>query len=114
MAGLRQSLDDVDSGIVRLIARRREVIAAIAKVKEGGSAGIRDTERERRVLDSVEAIARDLGVSASLVRTIFRELISDSVAQQARPGRPGPRRLPGRAARVQPCRGAEIPGRAGT
>ncbi len=32
----------------------------------------------------MEATARDLGVSASLVRTIFRELIGDSVAQQAR------------------------------
>ncbi len=84
IAGLRQSLDEVDSGIVRLIAQRHEVIAAIAKVKERGAAGIQDTERERRVLDSVEAVARDLGVSASLVRRIFRELISDSVAQQAR------------------------------
>ncbi len=84
MAGLRQSLDDVDSGIVRLIAQRHEVIAAIAKVKERGAAGIQDTDRERRVLDGVEALAMDLGVSASLVRRIFRELISDSVAQQAR------------------------------
>jgi chorismate mutase / prephenate dehydratase len=84
IAGLRQSLDEVDSGIVRLIAQRHEVIAAIAKVKERGAAGIQDTERERRVLDTVEAVARDLGVSASLVRRIFRELISDSVAQQAR------------------------------
>ena len=36
------------------------------------------------MLDGVVAVATDLGVSASLVRTIFRELISDSVAQQAR------------------------------
>jgi len=84
IAGLRQSLDEVDSGIVRLIAQRHEVIAAIAKVKERGASGIQDTERERRVLDSVEAVATDLGVSASLVRRIFRELINDSVAQQAR------------------------------
>src|ERR1700686_1281378 len=79
IAGLRQSLDEVDSGIVRLIAQRHEVIAAIAKVKERGASGIQDTERERRVLDSVEAVATDLGVSASLVRRIFRELINDSV-----------------------------------
>ena len=36
------------------------------------------------MLDGVVAVATDLGVSASLVRSIFRELISDSVAQQAR------------------------------
>jgi chorismate mutase len=84
IAGLRHGLDEVDSGIVRLIAERRDLIAAIAKAKEHSTAGIQDPEREQRVLDGVVAVATDLGVSASLVRTIFRELISDSVAQQAR------------------------------
>ena len=82
--GLRQGLDEVDSGIVRLIAERRGLIEAIAKVKEQGTSAIQDPDRERRVLDGVVAEATALGVSASLVRTIFRELISDSVAQQAR------------------------------
>jgi chorismate mutase/prephenate dehydratase len=81
---LRQGLDEVDGGIVRLIAQRRELIEAIAKVKEQSDSAIQDSDRERRVLDGVVAVATDLGVSASLVRTIFRELISDSVAQQAR------------------------------
>jgi chorismate mutase / prephenate dehydratase len=84
IAGLRQRLDEVDAGIVQLIARRSEVIGAIAKLKEHSASGIQDPDRERRVLDGVMAVATDLGVSASLVRTIFRELISDSVAQQAR------------------------------
>jgi chorismate mutase/prephenate dehydratase len=93
IAGLRQDLDEVDSGIVRLIAQRHDIITAIAEVKEHGAAGLQDTERERQVLDGVAAAAADLGVSASLVRRIFRELISDSVAQQARRlnGEPGGR-----------------------
>jgi 3-deoxy-7-phosphoheptulonate synthase len=84
IAGLRNGLDEVDSAIVRLIAQRRDLIATIAKAKEHSAAGIQDPEREQRVLDGVVAVATELGVSASLVRTIFRELISDSVAQQAR------------------------------
>ena len=84
ISGLRQSLDDVDSGIVHLIARRSGIIAAIAQAKEQGTAQIQDADRERAVLDGVEAVAAELGVSASLVRRIFRELLSDSVAQQAR------------------------------
>jgi chorismate mutase/prephenate dehydratase len=84
ISGLRQSLDEVDSGIVRLIAERGSLIAAIAELKEQGSSAIQDPGRERRVLDGVELAATELGVSASLVRRIFRELISDSVAQQAR------------------------------
>jgi len=84
ITGLRQDLDEVDSGIVRLIAQRHEIVTAIAAVKEGGEAGIKDADRERQVLDAAAAAAADLGVSASLVRRIFRELISESVAQQAR------------------------------
>ena len=84
IAGLREGLDEVDSGIVRLIAERRGIIEAIARVKEHDTSAIQDPDRERRVLDAVVAEATALGVSASLVRTIFRELISDSVAQQAR------------------------------
>jgi chorismate mutase / prephenate dehydratase len=84
ITGLRQDLDEVDGGIVRLIAQRREIITAIGEVKEHGSAGVQDVDRERQVLDAVAGIATDLGVSASLVRRIFRELLSDSVAQQAR------------------------------
>ena len=84
ISSLRKSLDEVDSGIVRLIAERSNIIGAIAQAKEQGTTQITDADRERAVLEGVEAAAADLGVSASLVRRIFRELISDSVAQQAR------------------------------
>src|SRR5579875_852981 len=84
ISGLRRNLDEVDREIVRLIAQRFDVVAAIARAKGQGTSGIRDAGREHRVLEGVEATATELGVSASLVRRIFRELISDSVTQQAR------------------------------
>ena len=84
ISDLRRSLDGVDSGIVGLIAQRSRVIAEIARLKEHGTSAIQDADRERQVLAGVEAVAADLGVSAILVRRIFRELIGDSVAQQAR------------------------------
>jgi 3-deoxy-7-phosphoheptulonate synthase len=84
IGGLREQLDEVDSGIVGLIARRGRIIADIARAKEHGGAAVQDPGRERQVLAGVEAVAAELGVSASLVRRIFGELIGDSVAQQAR------------------------------
>src|ERR1700734_584433 len=84
LSDLRASLDEVDKGIVSLIAQRGRIISDIAGVKQQGSGAIQDTDRERRGPPGGGATARDLGVSASLVRTIFRELIGDSVAQQAR------------------------------
>ncbi len=93
ITGLRDSLDELDAGIVRLIAQRADLIAVMARAKGQGTGSIQDAGRERRVLDGVAAQAAGLGVSASLVRRIFRELISDSVAQQARhlDGEPGGR-----------------------
>jgi chorismate mutase/prephenate dehydratase len=81
---LRRSLDEVDSGIVGLIAQRGRLIADIASRKENHGSAIQDADRERQVLAGVEAVATELGVSANLVRRVFRELISDSVAQQSR------------------------------
>jgi chorismate mutase/prephenate dehydratase len=79
---LRRNLDDVDTGIVGLIAQRMRLITEIGRLKEHGTSAIQDADRERKVLAGVEDVATDLGVSASLVRRIFRELISESVAQQ--------------------------------
>jgi chorismate mutase / prephenate dehydratase len=84
ITGLRHDLNEVDAGIVRLIAERHDIIDAIAAVKGQAVTGIQDADRERQVLDGVAAAAADLGISGSLVRRIFRELINDSVAQQAR------------------------------
>jgi chorismate mutase/prephenate dehydratase len=80
---LRRSLDDIDAGIVRLIAQRFGVVDEIGRAKDRSAASIQDPERERRVLDSVEGVARQLGVSANLVRRVFQEIISHSVAQQS-------------------------------
>ncbi len=84
LGDLRRSLDEVDSGIVGLIAQRGRLITDIARLKQDGSSAIQDADRERQVLAGVEAVATELGVSASLVRRVFRELLGDSVAQQAR------------------------------
>src|SRR5580704_12035237 len=84
ISGLRQDLNDVDGRIVGLIAERHGIIASIAAVKERADAAILDVERERQVLDGAAAAAADLGISPSLVRRIFRELLNDSVEQQAR------------------------------
>ena len=117
ISDLRRSLDEVDSGIVGLIAQRSRVIAEIARLKEHGTSAIQDADRERQVLAGVEAVAADLGVSASLVRRIFRELIGDSVAQQARHlagAATGRLRVAfGLSARIQRRGCAQVPGRPG-
>jgi chorismate mutase/prephenate dehydratase len=79
---LRQNLNQVDDDMVRLLAKRLETVALIAKEKAGSTQAIRDPEREREVLTRVETLAQSLGLSAPLARKIFSEIISYSVSRQ--------------------------------
>ncbi|HEY5282158.1 MAG TPA: 3-deoxy-7-phosphoheptulonate synthase [Polyangia bacterium] len=82
LADLRQQLDRTDDDIVRLLARRLETVAIIAKAKAEHATQIRDPGREREVLARVEALANSLGISGPLTRKIFSEVIDYSVSRQ--------------------------------
>jgi chorismate mutase/prephenate dehydratase len=82
LAELRRELDDVDRGLVDLIARRLELVAGIGAAKADTDTPVRDVNRERAVLDAVEAAAEERGVSGELVRRIFREIIGYAVDKQ--------------------------------
>jgi chorismate mutase / prephenate dehydratase len=83
LKALRGALDGVDAEMVALLARRLALVAKIGEAKAEGEGGIRDASRERDVLERVEAVARDLGVSVPLARKIFGEIIAHSVTRQA-------------------------------
>jgi chorismate mutase len=80
---LRQKIDEVDEGIVRLIAKRLEMVGLVIKEKSGRPQPIRDPARERTVLARVEGVAQSLGVSGPLARKIFSEIITHSLAREA-------------------------------
>lgn len=82
LAQLRGELDRVDRGLVDLIARRLEVVAQVGAAKARTDTPVRDADRERAVLDGVEAFAVERGVSGELVRRIFREIIGYAVDRQ--------------------------------
>ncbi len=82
LASLRRELDDVDRGLVDLIARRLLIVAEVGSAKARTDSPVRDAERERAVLDGVVAVAEERGVSGDLVRRIFREIIGHAVDRQ--------------------------------
>jgi chorismate mutase/prephenate dehydratase len=83
LATLRAELDDIDRHLVELIARRLDTVTAVGRAKADSAAPVRDVERERVVLESVESTARLHGVSGDLVRRVFREIIGHAVDQQS-------------------------------
>jgi chorismate mutase/prephenate dehydratase len=83
LAELRAELDDIDRSLVELIARRLDTVTAVGKAKANSATPVRDVERERAVLEAVEAVARRHGVSGDLVRRVFREIIGHAVDRQS-------------------------------
>ncbi len=79
---IRHELDDVDAGLVELLARRFALVEAVGAAKGETDTPIRDLDRERAVLNKVADLAVQSGVSPDLVRRVFREVIGHAVDKQ--------------------------------
>jgi chorismate mutase/prephenate dehydrogenase len=79
---LRQRLDEIDSGIIDLIAERQSVVTAIGDHKLRTGAPLRHYAREREVIDRGMARAESLGLSGRFAREILETLIHHSLGNQ--------------------------------
>jgi chorismate mutase/prephenate dehydrogenase len=79
---LRQRLDEIDTGIVDLIAERQAVVTTIAEHKVKTGLPLRHYEREREVIDRGVARAESLGLAGSVARDILQTLIHHSLGNQ--------------------------------
>jgi len=79
---LRQRLDEIDSGIVDLIAERQAVVTTIGEHKLKTGLPLRHYEREREVIDRGVARAESLGLEGSVARDIMQTLIHHSLSNQ--------------------------------
>jgi len=79
---LRNRLDDIDNGIVELIAERQAVVTTIAEHKLKTGLPLRHYEREREVIERGVARAESLGLSGSVARDILQTLIHHSLSNQ--------------------------------
>jgi chorismate mutase/prephenate dehydratase len=82
---LRTELERADRALVTALAQRTQIVDTIAAIKAESDVPLRDPERERAVLEHVEAIAQQARLDPHFVNRIFREIIEQSVrAQEAR------------------------------
>ncbi|WP_255171773.1 chorismate mutase [Natrononativus amylolyticus] len=72
---LRDEIQEIDSDLVELIARRTYVADTIAQVKEAEGLPTTDEQQEERVMERAGANADRFDVDANLVKAIFRLLI---------------------------------------
>lgn len=81
MIDIRNEIDVIDSKIVELIAKRAEYVKAAAKFKNDEDA-VRDVKRVEAVIDSKKNLAREHGVSTSLVAKIYSIMIEHFINEE--------------------------------
>ena len=84
LLAVREELAETDRKIVELLARRTQLIRAVAKVKSEKGLPSFDREREGAHLDDLLAKGREAGVSEDLVRDVFSRLFAASRLEQRR------------------------------
>lgn len=79
---LRSAIDDIDSQIVRLLARRRLLAIEIGTVKRQLGKPCYDPQREQQVLSGVARLAAQERLPAEQVEIIYRHIVAMCRAAQ--------------------------------
>lgn len=79
---MRKRLDEIDAGIIDLIAERQSVVTTIAAHKLKTGLPLRHYEREREVIERGVARAESQGLAGAVARDILQTLIHHSLSNQ--------------------------------
>ncbi len=79
---IRTDINQVDSDLLALLARRRQLTLNVARSKEIDLKPVRDQEREHQLLEKLVALGKDQGLDAQYVVRLFQTIIEDSVLRQ--------------------------------
>lgn len=79
---LRQQIDEVDSQLVQLLARRAQITAQVGRVKQQHALPLYVPEREQALIKARRSEAQSAGVSADLVEDVLRRVMRESYQTQ--------------------------------
>ena len=79
---IRDRLDDIDKRIIKALAQRQQVVKEVAALKLANNSGIRDLEREEKLLSKIRDFANAEGLDRYYAEHLFREIITNSVRYQ--------------------------------
>ena len=75
---LRVGIDATDDGIVELLARRRELVVELVKVKKSLDLPIYDRKREQALIDRVKTLGARRKLDTEFVEVLFRLIVMNS------------------------------------
>lgn len=73
---LRQQIDKIDNGIIKLIAQRLAVVKEIGILKKQLGLSIQDAERENKLFMAYERLSEGYGLDKKVINKIFVRIIS--------------------------------------
>ncbi|SOC52610.1 bifunctional chorismate mutase/prephenate dehydrogenase [Ornithinimicrobium cerasi] len=86
LAALRAQIDDVDSQILDLLARRLELVGEIGEVKGRHALPIYAPDREAAMISAKRALAAERGLSPDLVEDVLRRCMRESYTHEKNMG----------------------------
>ena len=75
---LRGRVDEIDEGIIELLAERAKIVCEIKRYKDENGLDVLDENREKRIFDGVRDLAREHGLDEDFVERVFREIVAES------------------------------------
>lgn len=78
----REQITTLDNELLTLLSKRRELSLEVARSKEIDIRPIRDTQREKELLERLVQLGRDKGLDAHFVISLYQSIIEDSVLNQ--------------------------------
>jgi chorismate mutase len=82
LSELRCRIDQIDEGILELLARRRHVSIELGAYKKANDMPILQTTRYSEIIERREAIGKSLNLDSDFVRKVIREIHEESVRTQ--------------------------------
>jgi chorismate mutase/prephenate dehydrogenase len=82
LAAIRAGIDKADDEIVRQLAKRRDLVLRLARVKKVLAIPIFDRSREQALVDRVKAWGKEHDLNEEFVEVLFRLIIMNSKETQ--------------------------------
>lgn len=76
---LRETLDEIDKALIKLVARRFQVTKQVGILKKEKNLPSTDSTREKEQANRIRSIAKEAGLSPDIAVKVLRLLIDETV-----------------------------------
>ena len=79
---IRSQIDTLDEKLLKILAKREELVVQIAAVKQAKGLPVHDAQREKKLLTAKKKLAKQLGLAPTEIEKIFKLILTSSRKSQ--------------------------------